>query len=179
MLSGDLADFPLAEQAWFYANRRMSGWLTVTTARDEVTFTIEDGRVTGATSKRPEDGLGHLLRERRVITSEQLSACLSVQRWWEQGSPKPLGQLLVDMGWLSTAEVQESVRAHIAELLFRLLQQPHGTFVFRAGNPEAVGVPVEVPLEHEVLRAVSRADEWWASQSPGQSLRHGPIPNGI
>jgi hypothetical protein len=171
-LSGDLSDYPLAELLFFLSSRGRSGWLTLRNDDLEVTFTLRHGRLIAGESQDTRQRLGQLLMSSGLLTTNQLQHALTMQH---QLRPKPtFGEVLVELGYADHGEIRRTLKSQISELLFQILIRPGGTFAFTRGLPDRRGITVDVVVEHEVLQAIRRADEWFHGQIQSSPVRIAP-----
>jgi hypothetical protein len=89
---------------------------------------FRDGQVVFASSSDPADRLGQVLARAGMISDEDLSRCARLVR-----SGRPLGQVLVDEGILSSGQVYEGITLQVKEILLDAFIETAGTFAFLEG----------------------------------------------
>jgi hypothetical protein len=160
-LSGLLSDYSLPDLLFYLGNHKRSGWLFLESRRATVCIALHMGRVVEVTSDDPRRRLGQRLIASGAITTKQLDDALASQtQFRECGSHKVLGELLIDAELVPDESVQDALREQMGELLFEVLIDPRGEFVFQKGMPPEPVVEIDSPLEAEVFTAIWRADEW-------------------
>jgi tetratricopeptide (TPR) repeat protein len=73
-----------------------------------------------------------------------------------------MGEILVDIGAVSEAELEDHVQAQVEEVVFELMSWQEGYFSFQEGLPEgfSTGGVVRIPTEALLMEAARRIDEW-------------------
>ena len=127
---GSLSETPLAKMLATIHRYRVPGVLTATRAGTIKRVFLEDGRVVFATSSEMEDTLGAFLVSRGVITSGQVAQTSA--RIAETG--KRQGEVLIDMGILSRAQMAGAVLAQVASILWSLFRWEDGEVTFEVGR---------------------------------------------
>lgn len=155
---GDLFDFPLPDLLWFLGSRNKSGWLTLVSDSTHMVFTFRQGKLVGARSTDSTQRLGTRLVDAGLIDEWQLKKALEVQN----ARPKSpaLGSVLIELGFITSTQLERAIARQFGELVFRLLIYPTGQYRFDPGIPDMRGETVNVSIETEVFEAVRRADEW-------------------
>jgi hypothetical protein len=156
-LIGLLSDYPLPELLFDLGTRGRSGSLTLCSDEHEIEITLVKGGIAAASSTDIRHRLGQRLVMSGDITKEQLDDILSRQRECPQ---KTTGELLVESGYVTEADVKRALSLQISELVYRILTHDWSYFSFRRECVASSRIPVDISLEHAVFRAISRADEW-------------------
>ena len=129
--SGRLAAFPVSDILQWAANDRRSGALVVRRARREKRIYFRDGEVVACMSDDPAEYYGrHLLLQGHLDESRLVKALTYCQK---QG--KRLGQGLRELGLLSPALIQETLRTQIEDTVCDLFLWRDGVFFFQAEVP--------------------------------------------
>jgi hypothetical protein len=92
------------------------------------TIYFRDGQIAFASSSDRADRLGQVLRRAGVVAAEDLERCFHLVR-----SGRPLGQVLVDEGVLTAAQLYEGISLQVKEILFNAFVETEGTFAFLEG----------------------------------------------
>jgi hypothetical protein len=161
-LAGHIADFPLAELLFYLSSKQRTGQIVLKRPWTTMIFTLRRGRLIAAQMLPADQRLGDRLVAEGVLNAGLLEVALEVQR--QDALHRPLGTLLVELGYVEAETVQRALRGQIADCLFRFLIAPGGTFTFREKTADSRGMDVNVNVEFEVLEAIRRADEWVAGQ---------------
>jgi hypothetical protein len=127
---GSLSETPLAKMLATIHRYRVPGVLTATRAGAIKRVFLEDGRVVFATSSDMEDALGAFLVSRGVLTAGQVQE--TSVRIAETG--KRQGEVLIDMGILSRAQMAGAVLAQVANILWSLFRWEDGEVSFEVGR---------------------------------------------
>jgi len=89
---------------------------------------FKDGQIIFASSSDRADRLGPVLRRAGLVSAENLERCSRLVR-----SGRPLGQVLVDEGVLSSGQLYEGVWLQVKEILLNAFLETEGTFAFLEG----------------------------------------------
>lgn len=120
---------------------------------------FEKGGVIGAEIRSNPHPLGGLLLRNGKISEEDLTRSRAMQ---QNGDPRRLGEILIDMGAITRRELDRQVRSQVEEVIFELLSWAEGYFSFEEG--EVSGSPAEADIrittEALVMEAARRIDEW-------------------
>lgn len=84
------------------------------------------------------------------------------RRIQERGDGRRLGEIMVDLGVLTQAEMEYYVRQQIVEVVFEIMSWREGHFRFADGPFDAASVEAKVrlPAGSLLLEAARRIDEW-------------------
>lgn len=160
-LVGNLRDFSLADFLYLVDRGYKTGRLTLKRADDAATLYFEKGKLVYATQYSRDERLGEMLVRTSRITVEQRDHGLRLQQGPYAG--KPLGAVLVELGYVSEEELKRHVRTQIEETVYRLFTWPDGEFRFDAGvlvAPEDVMITIHLGVENIIMEGVRRIDEW-------------------
>jgi hypothetical protein len=93
-----------------------------------------------------------------VLDSERLEEAVHEQE--ESGALLPLGEMLLQKGWVSRADLAHAAEEQCIEVLVRVIVAKQGTFMFsRDAAPRAATALVTLNTDGIVLEASRRADE--------------------
>ncbi|HYI15694.1 MAG TPA: DUF4388 domain-containing protein [Thermomicrobiales bacterium] len=161
-LAGHIADFPLAELLFFLSSKQRTGQIVLKRPMTTMIFTLRRGRLIAGQMLPADQRLGDRLVAEGFLNAGLLAVALEVQR--QDTLHRPLGTLLVELGYVEQRVVMSALRGQIADCLFRFLIAPGGTFTFREKLIDPRRMDVDINVEVEVLEAIRRADEWIAGR---------------
>lgn len=157
-LMGETIDVNVADLLSVLARRRHTGRLTITADGDDVHLSLDQGRLISVSSSNLELRLGRTLVRLGVLRPDQLEAAMREQEL--TGHTQPLGQILLDRGWVTREHLARAGEEQCIEALARVIMARQGTFLFsrEADLPPAGGL-VALNTDGIVLEATRRADE--------------------
>ncbi len=123
MTNPDFSRAPLARTLAALASRGANGTLVVTTTYRTVNFRFVDGEVVGVQSSRPSDRLGLQLMKSGTIGAIDLHEALIEQHQQRlraiasSSSPSRLGDILLDLDILDTAELGTALDRHTQSMI--------------------------------------------------------------
>jgi Domain of unknown function (DUF4388) len=158
-LKGTLKDFGIAEILQLIGQQAKSGVLHLESRDDKIHLAIAEGHVVRAESagREAREKLGSMLVRAEVITQTQLDAALEVQK----RTLRRLGDILVELGDVSVADLREMTALQTTETVYKLFHWKSGTYAFEASevewDPETV-----TPLRAEsvLMEGYRQVDEW-------------------
>ena len=158
-LKGTLKDFGIAEILQLIGQQAKSGVLHLQSREDEIHITMADGAVVRAesTGRKANEKLGMRLVRADLITSQELEYALDIQK----RTLRRLGDILVELGYVSVDNLRQMTALQTTETVFRLFHWKSGTYAFEAGevewDPETVS-----PLRAEsvLMEGYRQVDEW-------------------
>ena len=166
-LGGKIEDVTLPGLIQMLAVRRRTGKLTLT-SRDNVGLVVlRDGHIIYAATNSAREALGNILVCQHVIDEATLARALEVQ--YESSEEKRLGAVLVEMGAVTPAAVEEVMRQQTTRVMLEMFTWERGFFAFD---------PVELPERGEV--AVDAGDLVMESGlNAGELVRESLDPGGF
>jgi hypothetical protein len=178
-LTGSLSTFPITDLLQWLGGAGKTGTLHVERGRTVRLIEMKNGRVIGCSSDDPPHRLGQFLLSRHKITEEQLRAALAEQ----QTSGRFLGQILVDSGAITAADLSDHLESKAEETIFSVFDWADATFRFEEGElSETNPFPVVLRVEDVLLRGLKRFDEMSRIRKvlhdPGIVLRYTEKPPG-
>jgi len=158
-LKGTLKDFGIAEILQLIGQQAKSGVLHLESRDDVIHITMADGNVVRAESagRKAREKLGTLLVRAELITPQELEYALDIQK----RTLRRLGDILVELGYVSVEDLREVTALQTTETVFRLFHWKSGTYAFEPGDvewdPETV-----TPLRAEsvLMEGFRQVDEW-------------------
>lgn len=158
-LKGTLKDFGIAEILQLIGQQAKSGVLHLEAREEVIHIAIAEGNVVRAESagRKARDRLGNLLVRAEIISRNELQYALDQQK----KSLRRLGDILVELGFVSEKDLREMTQLQTTETIYRLFHWKSGTYEFEPGevewDPSAV-----TPLRAEsvLMEGFRRVDEW-------------------
>ena len=155
-LKGNFETSFLASILQLLCNDKKTGVLRLIRDENEVKIFMKDGAVIYATGSQKESRLGYLLRNKGIISSKQLNACLSLAKEKKQA----LGEVLVAQGYISKERLKENIYKQAEDIIFDLFLWEKGSFEYKDVKLNLKGMVV-TPLNimNIILEATRRVDE--------------------
>jgi hypothetical protein len=118
-----------------YVSRR-SGRVHITHGPEGRTLSIREGHVVQGRSNCAGEHLGEVLLRHAFVGPADLDRAVDVA----VAEERPLGTVLVELGLIDQARLEDAVGLHVREILFAALDRPDGTSAFEEleSLPEAV-----------------------------------------
>jgi hypothetical protein len=152
-LEGCLEDLGIRDILQIVSLSKKSGILLLKERRGEGVISFLNGQVIRASSTFFPETLGQLLRQRNLVTKEQVDAALKYQQQLE--NHQPLGQILVEKYHLSSDDIEQVVAAQIEKIVFSFFSWNRGDFCFELGEPEAFGSALLNPIDFMLEKGLS------------------------
>jgi Domain of unknown function (DUF4388) len=158
-LKGTLKDFGIAEILQLIGQQAKSGVLHLASRDDEIHIAMADGNVVRAesTGRKARERLGNMLVRAAVISQEELSYALEVQK----KTLRRLGDILVDLELVTKQDLREMTALQTTETVYRLFHWKSGTYQFEPGavewDPETVA---PIRAESVLMEGFRQVDEW-------------------
>ena len=162
-LKGNLAVVNLADVFQMLSRGKSSGLLRVQAPEGTRYIELQNGLISLAGRATEYIQLGDLLIARKAINDENLSTAMKIHK--ENGMG--LGQVLLEMNYVSRESLDESLQFLIEEEVCDLFTLREGDFDFLANAtldtkiaPGGGAVHLEIVPDNLLLEAARRADEW-------------------
>ncbi len=158
-LKGTLKDFGIAEILQLIGQQAKSGVLHLESRDDVIHIAMADGSVVRAESagRKAREKLGMLLVRADLIDRAQLDHALDLQK----RTLRRLGDILVELGHVTVAQLREMTALQTTETVYKLFQWKSGTYAFEPGDvewdPETV---TPVRAESVLMEGFRQVDEW-------------------
>ena len=157
-LQGNIERFTLPEVFQLIASSRKSGTLGIQKDDSIVMVYFKDGNVIYGYGPRQTFHLGQLLKERGVISAQQLEEAIGVQAKTENS--RRLGEILVSRRFIDRTDLERVIKKQIEELLYSLLGWQAGSFKFYENQfPTDEEITVNLSVENVILEGLRRIDE--------------------
>jgi tetratricopeptide (TPR) repeat protein len=157
-IKGSLKEASLPDVIQLLFLGRRTGCLALADQHNFGTIYLDEGQIVYASIVNRRDRLGDILLRKGRITAEQLQKAIEAQ---DDDRQHKLGEILVGLGILGRAELEEYMRLQIEEAVYYLFTWTSGTFNFEAGvRPEREDFLVRISPEALLLEGARRVDEW-------------------
>lgn len=151
---GDLRTTALPEMLAVIHQIRVSGVVEAVCGDFSKKVFLEGGYVVHASSSDLADSLGSFLRRSGRLSDGQFQAAMQKRTEVK----RRLGEVLVEQGVLSPAQVYEAIREHVENIVWSLFSWEEGEVTFQLGEPDLTGVVrIQIPLRQVILQGVKRA----------------------
>lgn len=115
---------------------------------------VREGYVVHATSSDRGDSLGSYLQRTGKITAEQFRRTMEAR----SGSRKRYGELMIESGLISPAEIHQAIRKQIEAIVWSLFYWQEGDVRFEIGSFDVPSsVKILLPMRHVILQGIKRA----------------------
>ena len=157
-LQGSIERFTLPDILQLIGSGRKSGTLGIQRDDSIVMVYFSEGDIIYGYGPRQTFHLGQLLKDKGVITADQLDETVQLQAS-EQNS-KRLGQILIERRYIDRADLEKAVTQQVEQLLYSLLSWESGTFKFYDNQfPTEEEITVRISVENVILEGLRRLDE--------------------
>lgn len=118
------------------------------------------GRIAYASIRSNPYPFGEMLLKASKITEGELAAARDLQT--ENGDRRRIGEILIEMGAITTRDVEQYVRRQAEAVVFELTSWREGHFRFEEASPTDFpdNPSVAVSTESVLMEAARRIDEW-------------------
>ena len=127
-LSGRLEDLNICSILQLISLGKKSGTLKLESMGDQGSVCFHDGQVVRASSSRFSQGLGALLREREMVSTQQVEEALKFQRRLRKH--QPLGPIISYLYKLKARDIEEVVGEQIERIVVDFCAWKEGCFSF-------------------------------------------------
>jgi hypothetical protein len=154
---GDLKSLSFATVLQILSTEGKTGVLETSRAHAKISIYFKRGRIVAASTGHKEFRIGHILCERGLISREILRDVLVKAR----NMKKPVGEIVVSLGYASPMALKEIVRRLIREAVLDVFLWEEGNFVFRECEVAFDdSLTEEINTMEIILEAARRIDEW-------------------
>jgi hypothetical protein len=152
---GDLRQTALPEMLAMIHRTRVAGVIEASYGEFTKKVWLENGYVVHASSSDLADSLGGFLRAAGKLTDGQFQAAMQ-QRGQTEG--RRLGEILIEQGALTPAQVYQAIREHAEGIVWSLFSWEEGAVTFRIGDLELRNtVRIQIPLRQVIVQGIKRA----------------------
>jgi len=157
-LQGNIEKFSLPEILQLVAASRKSGTLGVQQDDSIIMVYFDKGDIIYGYGPRQTYHLGHLLKEKKIISETQLEQAINIQS--KNENSKRLGEILISRKFIDRADLEKVIIEQIEELLYSLLTWKKGSFKFYENQfPTEEEITVKISVENVILEGLRRIDE--------------------
>ena len=151
---GDLRQTALPEMLAIIDRTRVTGVIRAVHGQFTKSIDLDDGYVVHATSSDIGDSLGSFLRRSGQLDESQFHAVMQRRA---EGNAR-LGEVLIDLGLLTPAQVYQAIREHIEGILWSLFSWEEGEVTFSLGALDPTDrVRIQIPLRQVIVQGIKRA----------------------
>lgn len=149
---GSLEETSLPEMFFTIFRHRVPGLIDI--ARDGIKkrIYIKDGNVIHAASSDRADRLGAFLYRNGQVSREDLERTIKKR----ERSESKHGQILIEDGLLSPAELWAAIRGQMESIVWSVFSWAQGTFSFKIGEFTDPVIRIHLPMRRVILRGVQR-----------------------
>lgn len=168
-LKGSLRDFSLPDLFQLIHFGKKNGTLNIANGDAKGYVCFRNGNVFFATHNWKRPPLGQRLTESGMVTEEQIDEALDLQKTTRKG--QRLGNILVELGYLSRESLEVFVEEQIRDAVFHLLRWTEGDFDFDPNQifPEE-DIGLSMTTEDLIMEGSRRLDEWYQIEKKVPSL---------
>ena len=160
VFTGDLQLFAVPDLLDFLETSRRTGTLVITSQAGIGAVHLHQGRITGAASPATPN-MGDLLLETGAVTGEQLTS--AVQNQQDNCPDRLLGAILVEMGIVERAKLEEALVKQVKGALMEMVEWLTGRFAFepdkRSQEETAAEIELELDTRSVLLDVLRQVDE--------------------
>jgi len=158
-LVGNLKDFGLSDFLYLVDRGDKTGMLLLQRPDDQARLYFQNGKLVYAMQHGTADRLGDLLVRAGKVTGAQRDYGVDLQQ--TVATNKPLGLILVELGYITREGIIRTVRSQIEETVYRLFAWTEGDFRFEPDvRPPRESVTIPLSIENVIMEGVRRIDEW-------------------
>lgn len=159
-LRGDLGDFALADVFRLVTLSGRTGVLRLMREGGSGSVWFRGGDVFFATSDRRGALLGERLVAAGRVTPAQITRALEVMAEEHEGGRR-LGEILIDLGMIDAAVLEQFVQEQIQDTIFDLFLWEDGSFEFELlqAPPEGQDIGLSVSVENIIMESARRLTE--------------------
>lgn len=155
-IQGTLKTMNLTDLLQFLAAGRKSGTLKFDRGKITKQVYFKNGMIVGSKSNDPREYLGQVLLHYGKVDDDQLKTARELQR----SSGAKLGEVLVEQGFLTEAEVLEILKTRTLDAIYDLFMWDEGDFEFYDEDPLPEDLLlIEVEPTNVIMEGIYRIDE--------------------
>ncbi len=157
VLQGDASAFRLPEVLTFLSTTRKSGTFTFVNGAREARLFFDDGALVYASSNQEHFRLGAILLRKKKITRDQRDRIDALM----QRDGGQFGQLCVQSGVMTDADLRDSLKIQVSEIVFDAFVWDGGTFSFvQETSLPSHAVTISIDLANLIMEGARRIEEW-------------------
>ncbi len=161
-IKGSLVEASLPEVIQLLAYSLKSGCLSVTDGRNFGNLFMKEGRIIYATILNRKVRLFDKMIEKGLLEKKILQDALSLQK----NKKKRIGEILVELGAISRADLEDQLRQQIEHTILTMLAWKSGYFNFEENLLPGPGeVTINLSAQELLLAGARRVEEWQQIES--------------
>jgi hypothetical protein len=156
-LKGNLRDFSTTQLLNLINLAKKTGTLVVEGPSQAARLSFRNGKLIYAQLGQEDGNLTSILHKAGKLTDDQARV---LRERATSSSDKELGLLLINAGYVSQTDILLSIRAHVLEIVYRLITWAEGVFRFDQNvvpSDDKITVPIE--LENVIIEGARRIRE--------------------
>lgn len=151
---GDLRQTALPEMLAIIHQARVAGVIEAVLGEVTKRIYLENGYVVHASSSDLADSLGGYLRRIGKLSEAEFRTAMAKRA----ASGRRLGELLIEQGTLSPAQIFQAIRDHVEAIVWSLFAWEEGDVTFNIGAIDSREmVRIQIPLRQVVVQGVKRS----------------------
>ncbi len=157
-LKGNLRDFSTTQLLNLISLAKKTGTLVVDGPTQGARLAFRSGKLIYAQLGHDDANLTLILHKAGKLSDEQARV---LRDRASRAGDKELGLLLINAGYVSQADILLSIRAHVLDIVYRLITWAEGLFHFDPDvlpSDDRITVPIE--LENVIIEGARRMREW-------------------
>ena len=152
-LQGDLSVVTIENLMQLMSHAGLSGELRLFASQNSACFIIDEGTLVFGYLKSNSFRIGERLLQKKFITMENLNECL--QTYKDQSAKPKFGTLLIEKGFLSNSDLEETIKEQVRDIFFEVLSWKEGTFAFCASECTSnEDVRLEERIDHLIITGI-------------------------
>jgi len=157
-LKGNLRDFSTTQLLNLINLAKKTGTLVIEGSGQAAQLSFRNGRLIYGQIGQEDGHLTGILHKAGKLNDEQARV---LRERAAHSSDKELGLLLINAGYVSQTDILLSIRAHVLDIVYRLITWAEGLFRFDQNvlpSDDRITVPIE--LENVIIEGARRMREW-------------------
>ncbi len=157
-LKGNLRDFSTTQLLNLINLAKKTGTLVIEANGQAAQLSFRNGRLIYGQIGHEDGNLTGILHKAGKLNDEQARV---LRERAAHSSDKELGLLLINAGYVSQTDILLSIRAHVLDIVYRLITWAEGLFRFDQNvlpSEDRITVPIE--LENVIIEGARRMREW-------------------
>ncbi len=157
-LKGNLRDFSTTQLLNLINLAKKTGTLVIEGQGQAAQLSFRNGRLIYGQMGQEDGNLTGILHKAGKLNDEQARV---LRERAAHSSDKELGLLLINAGYVSQTDILLSIRAHVLDIVYRLITWAEGLFRFDQNVlPSADRITVPIELENVIIEGARRMREW-------------------
>jgi hypothetical protein len=157
-LRGNLRDFSTTQLLNLVNLAKKTGTLTIEGPTEAARICFREGKLIYAQMGNEDSSLPLVLRKVGKLNDQQANA---LKERPESANDKALGLLLINAGYVTQADILQSIKQNTLDVTFRLFTWVEGLFNFDAtGAPPSGRITVPIELDNVIIEGSRRLREW-------------------